>query len=32
VSRQFDMGEWAPDLTVRAEDGTSLYLWTIRDR
>jgi len=30
VSRQFDMGEWAPDLTVRAEDGTSLYLWTIR--
>jgi predicted RNA methylase len=30
VSHQFDMGEWAPDLTVAAEDGTSLYLWTIR--
>ena len=32
VSHQFDMGEWTPDLTVAAEDGTSLYLWTIRKR
>lgn len=30
VSHQFDMGEWKPDLTVEAEDGTSLYRWTVR--
>src|SRR5438034_464540 len=30
VSRQFDMGGWRPDRTVTAEDGTILYLWTIR--
>ena len=32
VSHQFDMGDWRPDRTVAAEDGTSLYLWTIRKR
>jgi Methyltransferase domain len=30
VSRQFDMGEWTPETSVTAEDGTRLYLWTIR--
>ena len=30
VSHQFDMGNWAPERTVRAGDGTSLFLWTIR--
>jgi Methyltransferase domain len=30
VSHQFDMGAWVPDQIVAAEDGTSLYLWTIR--
>lgn len=29
VSHQFDMGTWKPDRIVPAEDGTSLYLWTI---
>jgi predicted RNA methylase len=32
VSRQFDMGSWAPDKTAVAEDGTTLYLWTISSR
>ena len=32
VSRQFDMGDWTPDRTVSAEDGTKLFLWTIRER
>jgi hypothetical protein len=32
VSHQFDLGDWAPDRTVAAEDGTSLYLWTISKR
>jgi SAM-dependent methyltransferase len=30
VSRQFDMGGWAADRSVLAEDGTTLFLWTIR--
>jgi predicted RNA methylase len=30
VSRQFDLGGWVPDRTALAEDGTTLYLWTIR--
>src|SRR5262245_6167471 len=30
VSHQFDMGDWPPERTVRAGDGTSLFLWTIR--
>jgi SAM-dependent methyltransferase len=30
VSRQFRIGTWAPDNTVRAPDGTELFLWTVR--
>jgi SAM-dependent methyltransferase len=30
VSHQFDMGDWAPDATATAADGTQLFLWTIR--
>jgi predicted RNA methylase len=30
VSHQFPIGSWTPDEIVRAEDGTNLYLWTIR--
>lgn len=30
VSHQFPIGGWTPDEIVRAEDGTNLYLWTIR--
>jgi SAM-dependent methyltransferase len=29
VSRQFGIGRWLPDETVRAPDGTDLYLWRI---
>jgi SAM-dependent methyltransferase len=29
VSHQFAIGRWPPDKTVRALDGTLLYLWTI---
>jgi SAM-dependent methyltransferase len=32
VSRQFPIGRWPPDQTVRASDGTDLYLWTIHAR
>jgi cyclopropane fatty-acyl-phospholipid synthase-like methyltransferase len=32
VSRQFPVGEWPPDRTVRAEDGTQLLLWTVGPR
>ena len=32
VSRQFRIGEWIPDQTVRAQDGTDLFLWTVRSR
>ena len=32
VSHQFSIGNWAPDETVRAEDGTDLFLWTIPAR
>jgi cyclopropane fatty-acyl-phospholipid synthase-like methyltransferase len=32
VSRQFRIGEWVPDQTVRAQDGTDLFLWTVRSR
>ena len=28
VSRRFRIGEWKPDQTARAEDGTTLFLWT----
>ena len=32
VSHQFPIGDWAPDETVRAEDGTNLFLWIIPTR
>jgi predicted RNA methylase len=32
VSRRFAVGDWAPDKTVRAEDGSELLLWTVRPR
>ena len=32
VSHQFRIGDWVPDRTVPAADGTSLFLWTIRAR
>jgi SAM-dependent methyltransferase len=32
VSRQFRLGSWIPDVTVRAEDGTDLFLWTVPPR
>lgn len=31
VSHQFPIGHWKPVETVRAEDGTDLFLWTIPD-
>lgn len=30
VSHQFRMGRWPPDRSVRASDGTDLFLWTVR--
>ena len=32
VSHQFRIGSWAPVETVRAQDGTDLFLWTIPAR
>jgi SAM-dependent methyltransferase len=32
VSHQFRIGAWHPDRTVRAADGTELYLWAIPPR
>ena len=32
VSRQFRFGTWVPDVTVRADDGTDLFLWTLPPR
>ncbi len=32
VSRQFLIGTWAPDRSVRASDGSTLYLWTVANR
>jgi SAM-dependent methyltransferase len=32
VSHQFRIGTWPPDETVRAADGTELFLWTVPDR
>jgi SAM-dependent methyltransferase len=29
VSRQFRLGSWLPDVTVRADDGTDLFLWCV---
>ncbi len=32
VSRQFTIGSWTPDKSVRADDGTELFLWTVPPR
>jgi predicted RNA methylase len=32
VSRQFPIGSWTPDKTVRADDGSTLFLWTVPPR
>jgi SAM-dependent methyltransferase len=32
VSHQFGIGRWVPDRTVRASDGTDLFLWTVPSR
>jgi SAM-dependent methyltransferase len=32
VSREFGIGTWIPDRTVRADDGTALFLWTVHRR
>jgi SAM-dependent methyltransferase len=32
VSHQFPIGRWPPERTVRASDGTDLYLWTVPSR
>ncbi len=29
VSRQFRLGSWIPDVTLRADDGTDLFLWIV---
>jgi len=30
VSHQFRIGAWQPDEVIAAEDGTHLFLWTVR--
>lgn len=30
VSHQFPIGSWEPDKIITADDGTNLYLWTVR--
>jgi SAM-dependent methyltransferase len=30
VSRQFPVGEWTPDRTIRASDGSLLRLWIVK--
>lgn len=32
VSHQFGIGQWTPEKTIPARDGTDLYLWTIPPR
>lgn len=32
VSHQFRIGNWVPDETIRADDGTDLFLWIIPSR
>ena len=32
VSHSFDFGDWVPQETVRASDGTNLFLWTVPRR
>lgn len=31
VSHQFGIGAWKPDAVMRAEDGTDLYFWQLRE-
>lgn len=31
VSRQFPIGTWRPDRIIRADDGSDLFLWIVRD-
>lgn len=30
ISRQFPIGEWVPDKTIRADDGSLLRLWIVK--
>ncbi len=32
VSHQFGIGDWVPEQTVRGEDGTELFMWTVPRR
>jgi hypothetical protein len=32
VSHQFPINNWAPQETIRAEDGTDLFLWIVPSR
>ena len=32
VSRQFSIGTWSPEKSVRAQDGSELFLWIVRSR
>jgi predicted RNA methylase len=32
VSQRFGIGDWVPDETIQADDGTTLYLWTVPRR
>jgi SAM-dependent methyltransferase len=32
VSHQFPIGTWPPGQTIRADDGTLLYLWTVPEK
>jgi SAM-dependent methyltransferase len=32
VSHQFRIGTWPPERTLRADDGTDLFLWTVPTR
>ena len=32
VSHNFPIGSWAPQKSVRADDGTTLFLWTVPPR
>jgi predicted RNA methylase len=32
VSHSFDLGDWTPQKTLRTDDGTQLFLWTVPRR
>jgi ribosomal protein L11 methylase PrmA len=32
VSHEFPIGTWAPQRMIRADDGTTLFLWTLSPR